>query len=269
MDLRDLKQDDMNQTVWRYMPFSKFISLGVFQAIWFSKLNILQDRFEGLMPRATKKMMQAYFQGMKNAYPAAWHSQFDEMASRNEKDSRELLVASCWFIDEKESASMWREYGRDSESVAIRSTVRQLVENIGVPQDKNATHIGRVAYVDHRTHMMTRYHANQGHERAFLKDTKFRHEQELRIVTLNTKTQYCVSPAGKRYEQSEVQGKDMNNFENPGLYIVVNLKQLISGIRVSPDAENWSFLLVNRIIELSGLGIPVEHSELRHGWRVR
>ena len=57
MNLRDLTQDDMNLTVWRYMPFSKFISLLVYQAIWFSKLNILQDQFEGMMPEVTKKIL--------------------------------------------------------------------------------------------------------------------------------------------------------------------------------------------------------------------
>lgn len=209
MNLRDLTNDDMNLTVWRYMPFYKFVSLLVFQAIWFSKLNILQDQFEGMMPHATKEMMEEHHQELKKNYPPEYHSQFDEMVSRNEQDSRELLVVSCWFLEEDESERMWREYGGDKQAVAIKSTVKQLIDNIGVPHDKHATHIGRVSYIDHKIHIMTKYHANQGHERAFFKDAEqFKHEKELRIVTLNTKTRYCVSPEGKPYDESDVQGKN-------------------------------------------------------------
>jgi hypothetical protein len=263
MNLRDLKQEDMDLTVWRYMPFSKFVSLLVYQALWFSKLNILQDQFEGMMPHATKEMMQAHDQELKKSFPPEYHSQFNEMATRNEQDSKELLIVNCWFLGNNESERMWREYGGSKQSVAIKSTVKQIFENIGVPHDQHATHIGRVAYVDHRNHTMTKYHANQGHERAFLKDAeRYQHEQELRIVTLNTKTKYCVSPEGKPYGESEVQGKNMNNFENPGLYVAVQLKQLISEIRISPEADGWFYLLVRRIMELNNLGITVKQSEL-------
>ncbi len=253
----------MELTVWRYMPFPKLVSLLVYQSIWFSKLNILQDQFEGMMPEATKEMMHAHHQDLKKGFAPEYHLQFDEMASRNEQDSRELLVVSCWFLGESESERMWRAYGGNNQSVAIKSTIKKLIENICVPHDKNVTHIGRVAYIDHKTHMMTKYHANQGHERAFLKDAgQFKHEQELRIVTLNVKTKYCASPEGKPYEESEVQGKNMNNFENPGLYVAIRLKQLISAIHVSPEADGWFYLLVKRIIELNKLGIRVDRSEL-------
>ena len=255
----------MNLAVWRYMPFSKFVSLLVYQALWFSKLNILQDQFEGMMPHATKEMMQAHDQELKKHFPQEYHSQFDEMASRNEQDARELLVVSCWFLGENESDRMWREYGGGKEAVAVKSTVKNLVDNIGVPHDEHATHIGRVTYIDHKTHMMTKYHANQGHERAFLKDAeRYGHEKELRIVTLNTKTRNCVSPAGKSYGDADVQGKNMNNFENSGLYVAVRLKPLLSEIRVSPLADEWFFLLVRRIMELNNFGIAVKQSELLH-----
>src|SRR5688500_17034414 len=101
MLLRDLEKEDLDLTVWRYMPFSKFASLLVYQAIWFSKLNILQDQFEGMMPHATKALMQANDQELKKTFSPELHSQFDEMASRNEQDGRELLVASCWFLHDE------------------------------------------------------------------------------------------------------------------------------------------------------------------------
>ena len=98
---------------------------------------------------------------------------------------------------------------------------------------------------------MTAYEAHQGHERAFLKGQNFEHEQEIRIVTLNTKTMRCVSVDGKPYTPEEVAGKNMNNFENPGLYVGVHLAGLITEVIISPTAEDWFERLVKRIIELT------------------
>jgi hypothetical protein len=50
MKLRNLMPEDYERTVWRYMPFPKFISLMTYQALWFSKLNILQGEKAGCFP---------------------------------------------------------------------------------------------------------------------------------------------------------------------------------------------------------------------------
>jgi hypothetical protein len=261
MNLRDLSEDDMDLTVWRYMPFSKYISLLTYQALWFSKLKILEDKFEGMMPPPTKKSMQSKFDDWKKVIPPNLHCQLDQMAPRNEQDSRELLVVSCWFLDESESERMWNEYGGGSESVAIRSTIGKLISAIA-PHYEDETHIGRVKYVDFNSYSMDGYKANQGVKRAFIKDNKYQHESELRIVTKNRKSTFCVRPNGKLYTESDIQGKNMNNFERPGLYIAVNIPQLISEIIISPTAGEWLYLLISRISEMSKLNIPVSYSEL-------
>jgi len=196
------------------MPLSKFISLLTFEARWFSKLNILQDQYEGKMPVPTKQMMDERHHAMKEDFPLDLHWQFDEMASRNEDDSRELLVTNCWFLGESESQKMWQEYGCGADAVAIKSKVRKLFHNLSVPHDKHATNMGRVKYIEHDKYLMSAYEANQGIELAFLKDAKtYQHEKELRIVTLNTQTKYCVKPDGEPYGGSEVQGKKRKKFE--------------------------------------------------------
>ncbi len=210
------------------------------------------------MPKPTKEMMDKRHQEMKKDFPTDLHWQFDEMASRNEQDSRELYVVNCWFLCENESSRMWEEYGGENDAVAIKSTVRQLIENIGVPNDSHASHIGRVKYIDHSNHMMSAYEANQGIERAFLKDAeRYVHEKELRIATLSVKTKYCVKPDGEPYKEPEVQGKNMNNFDEPGLYIVIRFKEMVSEIVTSPNSGEWLTLLVRRIMHVSNLNIPV------------
>lgn len=264
MNTRDLSNEDLHLLVWRYMPFSKFISLLTYGALWFPKLNILQDKYEGTMPPLVKEMMDQKHNSMKEGFHPSLHRQFDEMASRNVEDSRELIVANSWFLSESESQAMWEEYGDGRDSVAIKSTIGRLTKNIALPNDAHISHIGRVKYVDFNNHEMSQYEANQGIERAFLKDEdNFQHEEELRIATMNFKTINCIRPDGERYTQQQVEGKGMNNFDCPGLYIMINFPELVSSIVVHPESESWLLPTIKRVMKLSNLNVPVAFSELK------
>lgn len=149
---------------------------------------------------------------------------------------------------------------QELEGVVIKSTVRKLATHIGV--DPNTSYIGKVKYVDFNSHEMTLYEAHQACERSFLKNKDFSHEQEVRISTMSIKTPACVNINGMPYSNEEVAGKNMNNFENPGLYIRVNLEKLLDAIVLAPNAPEWFELLVKRIIQLSELNIIVKRSEL-------
>jgi hypothetical protein len=187
-ELRGLTNADMDMSIWRYMSFEKFISLLTYQALWFSKLKILEDKFEGMMPSAVKVRMNNENQKWKQIFPAELHNQIDSLNDKNEESGRELTLVNCWFIGETESKRMWDEYAPLANSVAIKSTPKMLLRGVllgGVPAA-----IGKVRYVDHHTHEMSAYHASQTFERAFIKDDKYSHENELRLARLNTKNIY-------------------------------------------------------------------------------
>jgi hypothetical protein len=262
MKLRNLQSEDLERTVWRYMPFAKFISLITYQALWFSKLNILQDTYEGLLPVESRREMREEGQEIKSWFNTPeFHRQIDAWPDQNENDGRELLVVNCWFLGERPSERMWSEYGGSHDAVAIKSTIGRLANNVFVPRDEHRSHIGLVSYIDYGSHRMSSYEANQAIERAFLKDKeRFSHEQEIRIVTMSIKTTSCVSMEGKKYTAEEVSGKNMNNFENPGLYVGVRLDRLITEVVVSPNTQDWFEKLVRRIVELSKLPASVSRS---------
>ena len=265
MKLRNLSSADLDRTVWHYMAFYEFISLLTYQAVWFSNLKILKDTYEGMIPANLKRQLHERNQRFKAQFDTPeFHKQIDAWLDNNEEDSRELLVVSCWFLGEKDSEQMWRDHGASDEAVAIKSTVGRLARHVLVPRDEHVSHLGLVSYVDHDNHEMTAYDTRQGCERAFLKAKRFAHEQEIRIVTLNIKTTDCVSMEGRPYTAEEVAGKNMNNFENPGLYIGVHLKELITEIVVSPDSKNWFEKLVRRIVELKQLPVHVSRSGIGH-----
>lgn len=262
MKLRNLQSEDLDRTVWRYMPFAKFISLITYQALWFSKLNILQDTYEGMLPAESKREMREENQEIKSWFNTPeFHRQIDAWVDENENDGRELLVVNCWFLGERTSQRMWSEYGSSHDAVAIKSTIGRLVNNVFVPRDEHRSHIGLVSYIDYGSYRMSSYEAHQAIERAFLKDReRFSHEQEIRIVTMSIKTTSCASMEGEKYTAEEVSGKNMNNFENPGINVCVRLDRLITEVVVSPNAQEWFEKLVRRIVDLSKLPVPVTRS---------
>jgi hypothetical protein len=260
----NLTGDELDLTAWRYFAFSKFISLITYGALWFPKLKILKDEFEGTLPEVTETEMRQENEKQKMFFNTPeFHKQIDEWPSNNVRDGRELTVVNCWFLDEVESKRMWNEYVGHDEGVAVKSTVRKLAKYVYAYPD--FSHMGKVKYVDHKTYMMSMYEAHQAHERAFIKDSsKFSHEQELRISSMNIKTPMCLNMDGRPLTREECSGKNMNNFENPGLYIRVNLENLINEIVLAPNASEWFELLVKRIAEMSKFGWIVTRSRIEH-----
>ena len=158
---------------------------------------------------------------------------------------------------------MWDEYGLSAESVAIRSSIGRLADSVRVPSDPLYSHLGAVEYIEHNSHEISSYEAAQAIERAFLKDAAhFSHEREIRIVTMNWKTTACVSPEGVPYQASDVADAKMNNFENAGLYVGVDLGRLVAEIIVHPNAESWFGNLVAHVAKLSALSCPILPSGL-------
>lgn len=257
---RNLEESELDTTVWRYLTFPKYISLLTYQALWFSKLNILIDKFEGAMPLKAYAEMLAEHQKIKAVIDPTLHEQIDNMNKKNVEDGRELTVANCWFASKLESERMWEQYAGGSEGVAIKSTIRSLSRFVCC--DPRFSKIGKVRYVDLDNYAMTHFNANQAQERAFLKKVEFNHEHEVRIVTMSLKGPMCVNMDGTLMTQGDHQGARMNNFENPGLYIRADLQKLVRSTVLAPGAPAWIELLVKRLVHLSGIGGTVERSRL-------
>ena len=260
INFKNLAESDLDTVVWRYLTFPKYISMLAYGAIWFSKLNILIDEYEGHMPTAVDAEMRASMQINKKAFPPELHGQFDDMNRRNVEDGKELTVVSCWFLGENESEKMWAEYADSSEAVAIKSTIRLLSQNIYLPH--RYSNIGKVKYVDLETHSMSPYEANQAQERALLKRKMFEHENEVRVTAMNIRGAHCVGMDGEAFKVGEVEGPGMNNTGNAGLYIRANLQRLITSTVLAPGAETWLELLVKKVVRDSKIGAPVIRSLL-------
>jgi hypothetical protein len=113
--------------LWRFMDFTKFVSMLHCRGLFFSRADELPDPFEGLTSRRSARRDE------RQPVDAA-------------EDLRSRVFLSCWHQNEHESAAMWRIYLSANEGIAIKSTAARLRASlVGV---KETLHFGLVRYVD-------------------------------------------------------------------------------------------------------------------------
>jgi hypothetical protein len=253
---------DPNTTIWRYLPFERFASLIQFRALWFSRLRAFHDLNEGITPAVPRGQLKNQHRLMENWFPDEERkSQVRRFQEDNEEYGRDLIVATCWFIDNSQSKEMWAGYASHDEDIAIRSTVGDLAASL-VKTLKDKWWIGKVSYVDLATYDgMNAYQASQACQRAFLKGIKYSHEKELRVATMNFVAPGYLNPDGS--PQTEKQRLGFIDASNgPGIFVTVDLNRLIKEVRTAPHASDSHFEAVALLVGKAAYQIPVMRSGL-------
>lgn len=248
--------------VSRYLTRSKFESLIHLQAMWFSTLAALQDAYEGTLPkRAFERLHQSDLTEGKNFPGQEW--QFVDMAARRTQDLRQTTSVNCWYLGIEESERMWNDYAPEADSVMIVSSIDQLDAAFGTG-DKGSSLLGRVNYVDFETFDVDAYEASNAAKVIFLKQERFRNENELRLSVMN------VVVPGRRNEDgspcSMVQARGPGQFDpnRRGLFVPCDLRILVSAIVLSPRASADSRQAVKSILNRYGFSfLPILESALK------
>jgi hypothetical protein len=105
--------------IWRYMDFTKFVSILQQKGLFFPVVSELEDQFEGSFSKANKLLRPLF---RKHDPSSAGHR------SETIKSLRDWTVVSCWHMNEQESAAMWNLYARTNEAICIQSTLRIISE---------------------------------------------------------------------------------------------------------------------------------------------
>jgi len=183
-----------------------------------------EDQYEGTFSEPT-------FEEMKRL------SENDPEFLDRYKNLRKNIVVSSWHINEYESYAMWQIFTKNSEGLAIQSTVGRLKEALR-PELDYEQHIGDVKYIDYKKELIP--FDNEFFPFLF-KRKSFQYEREVRIVTNTSKY-------------------DINVHE--GLKINVDINQLIERIYIHPKSENWYKRLVIELMNQLGFDFPIEKSDL-------
>ena len=85
--------------LWRYMDFTKFVSLLEKQALFFARADKLEDPFEGYLPGMNRAAARRFHEG----HPDQLQTMFNRM-----KECPRFMLINCWHKGDHESAAMWK-----------------------------------------------------------------------------------------------------------------------------------------------------------------
>jgi hypothetical protein len=267
-----------DQRIWRYMDFAQFVSLLHERALFFSSIHSLaqaHDPFEGSIPSYLSEALSATSQAeeMTDAVRSAVQHWIKNVQRRK-------IFVNCWHMNDSESDSMWKIYGKTSYSLSIQSTFRQLQE--WLPQD---VAIGKVQY---ELNGPWREPISKGRYSFMFKNEALKHEQELRAIIydpteMSALTQFYQDPQIKGFLDKSRSPITNPDHEKVGGFLdrLISMAEesagpkckaikspdkdlcdLITKIRVAPKSAEWFLKTVKRLCCQNVLSVEVRNSDL-------
>jgi hypothetical protein len=220
--------------LWRYMDLAKLISLLEKKAIWLARADTFRDRHEGRFPDEMREWIEEAYKSFPDDDPSP---------VKDADDFQDYLLkntfVSCWHKNIDENMAMWEIYGRDTNAVAVQTTVGRIADSINSSGlSGHSLLLKPVAY--------ERSESVQGvlpyEECFFRKRPHFAFEQEVRI-SLDTYSRI-------RPTKDTPYGHRLPAFIN----------ELIESIYVHPDSSEWFVDVVNSITKHYSV-----HAEVKRG----
>lgn len=221
-----------NEKLWRYMDLSKFISLIEKKVLWLARSDTVRDKHEGRFPDDMRKAIE-------KAYESFEHR--DDSVVKDADDFQDYLrkntFINCWHKNFDENMVMWEIYGRDTNALAIQTTVEKMKNSIN-PSNlsgyslilKNVTY----QLADEIPGVLLY------EECFFIKRPHFSFEEEVR-VSLDTYSR--INPTKKTPY---------------GYHLSVSINDLIEQILIHPDSPDWFIDVINSIVKKYEVHAPVK-----------
>jgi len=219
--------------IWRYLSLSKFLDFYLSQSLYFSRVDLLEDKCEG-----------TYTKINTNRFPFGEVKIPSGQVYTQEEYTKRLRQANhvnCWRLDNHESEAMWKVYCPDNNGLAIQTTYNKLVSSL---PDQKGLFIGLVTYLNYETETFSEWnHFNP----IMHKRIAFEHEKEVRIVTSH--------------------GGYMNDHKlplpSPGIKIQTSLLKNLENIYVNPYAEEWYFETIEKLFKHLDINTSLKWSEIK------
>ena len=236
------------------MDLAKQLSLFDRSALFFPRLDKLEDAFEGYFTKAIITLEKMKFeelpQELKTQIP-------DEESLRNlllhqrqirafTKEQREITFVNSWYCNEHESAAMWSLYLKSEEGIAVQSSYERLVKSL-VQYKDFLVFIGLVNYIDYDREVIPSHNMLAP---LMYKRKSFEHERELRAVIWTLEHGKNTAGEGNRFK------------DQTGLYVPIDVPTLVQKIYVAPTAPTWISELIESLVRRFGHTIPVVQSSL-------
>ncbi|MCX5721657.1 MAG: hypothetical protein NT179_06460 [Nitrospirae bacterium] len=220
--------------LWRYMDLAKLISLLETEEIWLARADTFKDRHEGRFPDEMRRWTEKAYESF---------SADDPSPVKDADDFQDYLLkntfVSCWHKNIDENMVMWEIYGRDTNAIAVQTTVGRI--NDSIDSSRLSGHSLLLKPVVYEKSEDVQGVLNY-EECFFRKRPHFAFEEEVRI-SLDTYSR--TNPTkGTPYGY--------------GLPALINV--LVESIYVHPDSSDWFVDVVNSITKRYAV-----HAEVKRG----
>jgi hypothetical protein len=242
---RTYSEPDANNPLWRYVDLGKFLDALLFKRLWFAQVGNLDDNFEGALgskARQTnwRKWMHDFLLSAIKNPPAPRAQEISEEEALSQADrllsdteaalsrQRTETYINCWHTAKHESFLMWKVYAKDRpDSVCIKTNLIRIRKSLGTEY-----RVGLVNYINFQNSFPDVNWPFLYKRAAFLQ------ESETRIFIRHIRDNL------------------------PGFYVPIDPTILIEEVIISPEAPSWVIDNIKRMIELAGLNIPCQISDL-------
>lgn len=234
----------------KYLDLTRFISLIQRQALFFCRLDKLEDKFEGTTAKPNFDLRINHYRSLRDSgfFQVSLSDEDINQRVRKlyefEKKKKAINCVSCWNKKNIESAALWKIYSDFSKGIMIKSSISKLIKSL--ENTKEEIKLSEINYIDYSQEVMA-----DGNSMYPLihKQIAYSYEEEVRLI-------YEIIPeSGWEYDWKKEEVPE-------GLYIKVNLTELIEEIIVGPHSPKWFFKLVQDISEKYELNKTINKSQL-------
>lgn len=245
--------------LWRYMDFTKLVSLLQKRALFFPSARALQkiDPWEGTeFKRELDFRIENTIYLMKTFTKEEVTYERLKMKIESWKSGTEYSIdtsfISCWHYNITESAAMWRLYLKSNEGISIQTDIDSF--KLAFKDTDYKVYIGIVRYKNYETDIsysgydMTKikYPSNNDFLPLVHKRNNYEHEKEYRAI--------ISFPLENNKEPTETEK------QQGGIFVPVDLKLLIKKIILAPGSPEWFKELVEETLKTYKLDVEVVRS---------
>jgi len=234
--------EDPSAKVWRYMDFTKFVSLMDSKCLFFPRADKFHDPFEGSMPIPNITGRAAFLETIPNPERSITKESITSSWEIGKNWPRYHAI-NCWHMNDHESAAMWKLYLKSDEGIAIQSRYSKLCESIIYEQP---FYVGMVKCIDYDKDFIP---PNKLLSPFLYKRKSFEHEREVRILI----AKWPITENGLDWKLETM---------DFGLSVRVDLPRLIERIYIAPGAPTWFVDLMKAVISKYEYEFEVVHSKM-------
>ncbi len=225
------KPPTLDAILWRYMDFTKFVSILENRTLFFARADKLGDPFEGSFPKKNATLRTTLTPNLSK-------EDIFKYAHVMERLTRYTFI-SCWHESKYESESMWNRYANQNSGIAIRTNPDAL-EKCFITNEQ--IHIGQVQYVDYDNDTIPE---DNGLVPYLYKRKNFESEREVRAIVQKPPSGIDITEL--RSSIQEISIEEITKWEDiygMGINYEVNLELLIQEIVVAHLVPDWFLQLV-------------------------